>query len=147
MENKEITTDEIRTLSEDWNQLRLEIINRKKIDYDTFKKVFLNTYRVMEEVIEKEQIDREYLGLILSAHNFANLQVDTCSDTSYAALVLTERMLQCCALHDEQKKSAGTGVSYLYILEERKEVKIEFNNVDQSISTLTDIIKRCRKSI
>lgn len=147
MENKDFTLDTVRELSESWNQLRIEMINRKKIEYDVFKKIFANTYNVMKEVVSKEQIDREYLGLILSAHNFANLQVDTKSDTSYAALVLTERMLQYCALDGNQKDSLHTGVSYLYILEERREVKIDFNNVDQSISTLTDILKRCWKSI
>ncbi len=140
MENKELVLKNISELSARWNQLRLDLLTRNKVEMDAFKAVFSETYQALKDVTVGAQIEREYLGLILSANNFANLPCNPDSDILFAQLALTERMLHYCTLDEVQRAAFGEGIVCVYILKKRKEIKLDLKDIEGSLEKLIDVL-------
>ena len=130
MEEKQINLSELK---EGWDRLYYEIRKTKRIDFDIFTGLYADTYALLLEEANKEQVDKKYLGLIASAFLFANAESKEMESKFRAALALTERMLTCCAFRITPDLQNGTNI---YIFEVRKDVYLNFGNVTESISTL-----------
>lgn len=127
-------------LAQAWKSLQADLQYHDKLDYDTFKSLFTETYGVLSQCAVDAKIGREYFGVIINASSFASTKLKTTDDTATAALVLTERMLQRCVL-DTDTTAPCTGAK-VYILEEREEIYLDFRDVDQSFRTLQEVLKK-----
>ncbi len=139
VKKNEVALENISELSFEWHQLRNELFSRKNVDVDNFKKIFSDTYKLLN-AIDGKTVDRELLGLILCVNNFATAQIELDNSLAVATLILTERMLDYCT--SGKKKGAVSGLSYVYVLQRRKEFVINFNDIDESLSTLTNALDK-----
>lgn len=128
-ENKKILND----LLQGWKKLNIEIKTKKKIDMDLFKDVFTKTYSMLSGTAKDDTVSKESVEIVAEAYLLANTENKMLDSKYLAALVLTERMLNCYAFSSAADSS---GVSTVYILDLRKEVKINFNNVSESMNLL-----------
>lgn len=128
-ENKKILNE----LLQGWKKLNVEIKTKKKIDMDLFKDVFTKTYSMLSGTAKDDTVSKESVEIVAEAYLFANTENKMLDSKYLAALVLTERMLNCYAFSSAADSS---GVSTVYILDLRKEVKINFNNVSESMNLL-----------
>lgn len=129
VENKKTVND----LLQGWKKLNIEIKTKKKIDMDLFKDVFTKTYSMLSGTAKDDTVSKESVEIVAEAYLFANTENKMLDSKYLAALVLTERMLNCYAFSSAADSS---GVSTVYILDLRKEVKINFNNVSESMNLL-----------
>lgn len=129
VENKKTVND----LLQGWKKLNIEIKTKKKIDMDLFKDVFTKTYSMLSGTAKDVTVSKESVEIVAEAYLFANTENKMLDSKYLAALVLTERMLNCYAFSSAADSS---GVSTVYILDLRKEVKINFNNVSESMNLL-----------
>lgn len=128
-ENKKILNE----LLQGWKKLNIEIKTKKKVDMDLFKDMFARTYSLLSDAAEDDKVSKESVEIVAEAYLFANTENKMLDSKYLAALVLTERMLNCYAFSSAADSS---GVSTVYILDLRKEVKINFNNVSESMNLL-----------
>ncbi len=56
-----------------------------------------------------------------------------------AAFILTERMINCCAFN---ASSSAVETAPVYIFEARKDIMLNFTNVNESINTLEKIFEK-----
>lgn len=129
VENKKTVNE----LLQGWKKLNVEIKTKKKIDMDLFKDVFTKTYSMLSGTAKDDTVSKESVEIVAEAYLFANTENKMLDSKYLAALVLTERMLNCYAFSSAADSS---GVSTVYILDLRKEVKINFNNVSESMNLL-----------
>ena len=139
MKKNEVVKENISDISFEWHQLRNELFSRKNVDMDTFKRIFAATYKLLS-ASDGKTVDREMLGLILCVNNYATSQIQLDNSLAESTLILTERMLDYCTLG--KKKGAVNGVSYVYVLQRRKEFVIDFNDIDGSLTTLTNALDK-----
>ncbi len=143
MEIKKSTMNELK---ETWQTLCLEISKNKKFKFEMFENAFSQTYSLLLEHSAEKCLDKEYIQLIAEAFLFAKINDDTVDSTCLAASVLTERMLNNFAFRDTPNPSELTTI---YILESHKEIVLNFNDVNEAISTLKEayesafLKKRC----
>lgn len=126
-------TMNLQELTEGWEKLLIELNRAKRFQMETFRKYFLDTYKVLKNDLEETKIEKSHVPLVAKAFLFANAQCKDVDARFRAALVLTERMLSSCVLDPYARSAEGT---YVYILEVRKEIFIRFEDVDGALEKL-----------
>ena len=139
MENENVQQVNLYELAQDWKNLHMGIVVENKMSYDDFSKTFSKTYNLLKEFTKENHIDKEYVELIANAYCFSNLPSEKYENKIGAAFVLTERMLKYCTM-DNNACASDEGVK-VYFMEVRKDVFLDFNNVDSSISEIISVIE------
>lgn len=139
MENQNIQQKNVRELAQAWRSLHLSVVVENKMSYDEFSKTFSETYSLLKGFTEENHIDKEYVELIANAYCFSNLPSAKYENKIGAAFVLTERMLKYCTM-DSNACASAEGVT-VYFMEDRKDVFLDFNNVDRSIAEVMSVIE------
>lgn len=139
MENQNIQQKNVRELAQAWRSLHLSVVVENKMSYDEFSKTFSETYSLLKGFTEENHIDKEYVELIANAYCFSNLPSAKYENKIGAAFVLTERMLKYCTM-DSNACASAEGVT-VYFMEDRKDVFLDFNNVDHSIAEVMSVIE------
>ena len=116
-----------------WEKLHTELKKNKKIDFDIFNKTFTQTYALLKPISTSDTLDKKYVELISNAFLFANNISNDIDGKCRAILTLTERMINCYAFRCSSEIPEGTNI---YILDSRKDVYLDFNDVDESINKL-----------
>ncbi len=114
-----------------WEALNIALKNYNKIDLEIFGKTFTQTYLFFKEYSDKDKIKREHIDLIISAALFANADNKDIDFYCRAALVLTDRMLNAVI-----NNACESDKAVVYILEARKEIYLDFNDVNASVKKL-----------
>lgn len=130
MENTVNLTEQ---LQQEWRDLGFEVLRERKLNFDAFNSTFSQTYSVLSEYSSEISVDKKYLELVAEAFLFANIRDDSLGNVCLAAFVLTERMLTHCAF---TKASAAAAPSTVYDVEARRDIVLDFTNVNDSISKL-----------
>lgn len=139
MENQNIQQKNVRELAQAWRSLHLSVVVENKMSYDEFSKTFSETYSLLKGFTEENHIDKEYVELIANAYCFSNLPSAKYENKIGAAFVLTERMLKYCTM-DSNACASAEGVT-VYFMEDRKDIFLDFNNVDRSIAEVMSVIE------
>lgn len=139
MENESIQQVSVRELAQEWKNLHLSVVSDNKMSYEVFSKTFSETYNLLKGCVNGNVIDKEYIELIANAYCFSNLPAAKYENKIGAAFVLTERMLKYCTM-DSNACASDNGVT-VYFMEERKDVFLDFNNVDRSIAEIISVIE------
>ncbi len=129
---------EIEELERGWRKLSEDINRNKKIDIRIYEAVFSKTYALLKRYYKEPRIEKVHINLIVNAFLFANTESKELDFLYRAALVLTERMLTCCIAAGEEEAPEGAEV---YVLTMRREVHIDFNDVDESLRTLAAVLE------
>lgn len=129
----EETKIDLAELAKGWEKLHLEMKLENKFSFDLFDDVYTKTYEILYKQAEQTSIEKQYIAVIAKAFLFASADSADLECKYRAALVLTERMLNCCVLSSAPASPKGTMV---YIFEIRKEVYVDFSNVAESLDTL-----------
>lgn len=137
---KKVLTDNMEKLVSGWVDLRLDLQNKGKLDYDLFEKLFTGTYELLNQHRSAPSVDKKYMKLIINAYNFAASKVAIANYMPQAAAVLTERMLHYCVL-SEQASSAPDDSVYVYDLENLQEIRIDFRDVSKSLNNLVKYLE------
>ena len=135
MDDTMILTDELKAA---WRDLAVDAKKNKKIKLDRFEGTFSKTYALLVKHLSEKSLDRSYIELIAEAYLFANIEDEALELTCLAALVLTERMLAVCAFGN---MSAALEPITIYIVEARKNLLLDFNDVNESISRLVKVFE------
>ena len=130
METNKNIIDEVAEL---WKTLCREGRN-KKFKIDMFENAFAKTYAMLSAHVEDSSLDKQYIQLISEAYLFANINGSTLESTCLAASVLTERMLKSFAFSDSSNNAESSKV---YLLETREEIKLDFNDINESLARLS----------
>lgn len=131
----EINKDTVREIIEAWKTLRQDD-KSKNFKFDMFESAFSKTYSLLIEHRTDNSLDKQYVQLVSEAYLFANINSSMSDNTCLAACVLTERMLSSLAFSNT---SNDAEISTAYILETREEIKLNFNDVNESISKLVKV--------
>ena len=134
MENKM----DIVALRQQWQQLLTEVENKRRLNDELFKDVFAQTYQLLKTCPEDTKLEKAYLPLIIAAHNFSIADREQAEAKCAAASVLTERMLHRC-LMDPEAVGIPQGTT-VYVLEERKDLYLDFNDVNLAMEKLTALM-------
>ncbi len=125
-----------QNLKQAWRELVVEAQKSKKIKFEIFNSTFSQTYSLLSKHLTENSLDKKYIELIAEAYLFANTKDETLDHMCLAAFVLTERMLAHCAFGN----AATVGEpATIYIMEARREILLDFNDVNESISRLTKV--------
>jgi len=125
----------VKALAVEWRKLRTLLTTNNKLEYELFKKVFEETRDLLAACATADSIDKSYMSMIVEAYKFSGADGTYKDARPQAALVMTERMLQHYVL-DSHVGEVRSGV-YVYVLEEKEELYIDFKEVDTSIAVLT----------
>ncbi len=128
----------VENLTQAWRGLVAEVQKNKKIKFEMFNSTFSQTYSLLAKHSTENSFDRKCIALIAEAYLFANIKDETLDHTCVAAFVLTERMLAYCVFGNA---SALTEPSTIYVVEARRDIPLDFNDVDESISKLTKVLE------
>lgn len=139
METENIQQVNVRELAQEWKNLHAGVVVSNKMSYDDFSKVFSQTYNLLKDFTQEKQIGKEYIELIANAYCFSNLPSVKYENKIGAAFVLTERMLKYCTM-DSNACASDEGVT-VYFMEERKDVFLNFNDVDRCIAEIISVIE------
>ncbi|MBR7143101.1 MAG: hypothetical protein IKD06_06165 [Clostridia bacterium] len=131
----EINETMIKGLEATWSNLCDEIKRKQKFKFDIFEAAFSQTFSLLKSSLAEQVLDKRYVRLIATAYLFANINDESFENTCLAAAVLTERMLDNFAFHTSNVEDTTA----VYIIESRKEVLLDFNDVNESISKLVKI--------
>ncbi len=121
-----------------WETLYAEIKKSKKVDFALFNNIFSGTYSLLSRYSTESSIDKNCIALIAKAFLFANTESKELESKYRAMLALTERMLNCCVFNRTPVFPEGTTI---YVFESRKDVYIDFANVDESIDRLEKLFE------
>ena len=138
MNNTIIATKEPKELAQQWRALTEDVKKNKKIKVDIFDEVFTKTYSTLAMLASEKSIDKCYVEMIAEAYLFANIKDETLDYNCLAAFVLTERMLTYCAFNSSADLDKPSSI---YIVEARKEILLDFNDVGESISKLARVFE------
>ena len=134
MEEKKL---EIEQLASNWKSLYQEMKKNNKISLELFEETFSSTYRLLCQKVAEPSIEKSLLSVIVNASLFAHIDATENLDSKYkAALVLTERMLSSVTA---ENLAAPCDKATIYIFELRQEVCINFKDVSDSITVLTEL--------
>ena len=136
--------DEIMNLEElkqSWKNLASEVKTTGKLSFETFEATFSQTYSLLSEYSTVNSVDKKHMGLIAEAYLFASIKDSTLGNTCLAAFVLTERMLDYCAFSTD---TSGDRVPAVYVFELRRNIRLNFKNVTDSIYTLESVLKEIK---
>jgi len=135
MEKDILQSKKIVELAESWKILHHNSMKKEKVFIDDFKALFVETYAMLRVLVDKSEIDKEYMPLILNAAHFAKTIGTKDDRIASAAAVLTERMLQYCVINGFAVSPLADHTS-IYSLKERREVIINFNDPDTAIDAV-----------
>lgn len=135
MEEKTMETKE---LVQGWRDLYLELKRTKKINFGFFNEIFSQTFSVLCQHAEADTISKKNAVLIAEAFLFANTDVKELDSKYLAALVLTERMLNCCVFQSTPSICEG---AYVYIFEARRDIYLDFTNVTAALAKLEKLFE------
>lgn len=127
-------------LAEAWQQILSEADQKRKLNADLFKETFTQTFQLLKGCAKETRVEKELIPLIISAHAFSIADREQAEAQCSAAGVLTERMLHRC-LMDREAVGIPEG-AHLYLLEERKEIYLDFDEVHVALETLTALMHR-----
>lgn len=133
VDDNKMQVEELKVM---WKDLCVEIEKNNKISVDTFATVFSQTFSILSEKSAEQTIDKKYVQLIAEAYLFANFKADSLDSTCMAALLLTERMLAHCAFNCSFD---NCGSSIVYLIEGRREITLDFTDVNESLDKLRKI--------
>ncbi len=136
MNDNVILLDELK---QNWKTLFFETQKNKKLKFDMFNAAFSQTYSLLSEHSAESSLDKSYIELIAEAYLFANIKDDSLDSKCLAAFILTERMLNHCAFNNSP---SAIDVTSVYIFEARKEVRLNFADVNESINKLEKIFEK-----
>ena len=129
----------IEELKLNWKALFLEIQKSKRFKFDLFSETFSHTYELLSKHLTESSLDKSYIELIADAYLFANIKDDSLGSKALAAFILTERMLNSCAFNASDSVIETAPV---YIFEARKDVILNFTNVNESVNKLEKIFEK-----
>ncbi len=129
-----------KALAVEWRKLRTLLTTNNKLEYELFKKVFEETRDLLSSCATATAIDKSYMNVIVEAYKFSGTDGAYKDAKPQAALIMTERMLQHYVL-DSHVGDVRSGV-YVYVLEAKEEIYIDFENVDTSIAVLGRALER-----
>ena len=127
-----------KNLKQAWRDLAIEVQKNRKIKFEMFDSTFSQTYSLLSKYLTESSLDKNYIELVAEAYLFANIKDETLDHMCLATFVLTERMLAYCAFGN-----ATTLVepSTIYIVEARRDILLDFNDVNKSISKLIKVFE------
>lgn len=123
-------------LKESWRELSADVQKNKKISIEMFDSTFSQTYALLAKHLAENSLDKRFIELIAEAYLFANIKDEAVDYTCLAAFVLTERMLTYCAFGN-----TNSDPSVIYIVETRRAIRLDFNDVGESLSKLTRVFE------
>lgn len=126
-------------LIQNWEDLYEDLCKNKRFSFELFEETFSQTYQLIKQYSNQPNIDKKYVSLITTAFLFSHAESKELDKQYCAALVLTERMLSCCAFNSASEPVEGTNV---YIFEARREVRIDFNDVNGSVEKLGQLFEK-----
>ena len=130
---------DLKQLADNWSLLANDIKKNSKINFDLFISTFSETYEILSEIASETCIDKKFIPVITNAYIFAYTEVRPDIDANYKAiLILTERMLSTVTANNTV---APAGEVSIYILEARKEIQINLNDINGSIEKLMEALK------
>ena len=132
------TTISAKELAQAWRDLAIEVKKTKRIQYETFEAVFSQTCGLLSQQLTEPTLEKAYVEMVSEAFLFANIEDESLDHACVASLVLTERMLRRCAF---RAAPVSDELPSVYIAETRTEVFLNFNDVNESITKLTNIFK------
>ena len=127
-----------KELTQAWRDLAADVNKNKKLQYERFEPIFSQTYSLLAEQLSESALDKTYVEMVAEAYLFANIEDESLDHACFAAFVLTERMLNRCAFCSVPVPAAPPSI---YVAEARKEVFLDFLDVNESINRLTNIFK------
>ena len=125
-------------LAQEWETLRVDLKRNKKMDFAQFNAAFNKTYTLLSQSAVDSTVDRALLPVIAAAVLFAGNDNRELDNKFRAALTLTERMISSCAFQGAVEPPIGTMV---YIFEMRKDVYIDFTNVNESVTRIEKLFE------
>ena len=137
-------TVDILNLVEQWGTIGTTLQERNALDIQQFKDVFNQTYDILKVCKESETIEKKYVKLILSAYNFIDTPCTPSDCLPQAAFVITERMLNYCVI--DENCAGSNGVVMVYLLENYRDIRLDFNDVGASLDTLNRIFNKCYRN-
>lgn len=130
---------EVAELIQGWELLCTDLKINYKLDFEQFRNVFSKTYSVLAQHSADGSLDKSYVELVAKAFLFANFDCKMLESKYAATLVLTERMLNCYAFNCAPEMPEGVTI---YAVEARKDVFINFSNVNESLAVLEKILEQ-----
>ena len=127
----------LEALKQGWRELNFNVRKRSRLDLSQFKRLFSETYALLSENSAAVSLEKSCVEMIAEAYLFANTENREIDDSGLAAFVLTERMLQNCAFRASATACANAVV---YVIESRKEVSLNFLDVDESLRKLEKVL-------
>ncbi len=135
---EQLNRNELAALEQGWQKLRFEIRKNKRVDFKSFEETFSATYAVLAKYATQNSVDKACVSLIAAAVLFADAGGRDLDNKHRAVLTLTERMVSCCVLNSADTLPVGTTV---YIFEARKEIYIDFRNVNEAVGQLETLFE------
>ena len=135
---EEINVIDIIELVNSWEKLQFEVTKNNKFDFEFFSATFAKTYSVLSECATEPYVDKKYIPLVSAAYLFSNSKCKELDSKYLAALALTERLINSCAFNSSSSVPKG---SMIYIFEMRKDVFIDFTDINDSISKLEKLFE------
>jgi len=127
----------LEELKQSWRNLNFEVQKHKRMDLAVFKRLFSETYSLLSKQSAADSIPKNCVELVAEAYLFANTDNRELGDACLAAFILTERMLNYCVFNSNP---GDCGISAVYVIEARKEVFINFNDVDEAMCRLENAL-------
>ena len=122
-----------------WESLRCDVAFKGNLFSEEFKKTFNETYEILRELAGEREISKEYMPLLLNVAYFAKLADFKDDSRMCASVVLAERMLQYCLSYN-RSTFAMEDHSSVYSLKERKEVIVNFKDVDGALDAVATVV-------
>ena len=129
---------DIMVLCQQWQQLLMEVENKRRLNAELFKETFSQTYHLLKGYAEDTKLEKAHLPLIIAAHNFCVADREQAEAQCAAASVLTERMIHRC-LMDPEVVGIPQGAT-VYVLEERKDIYLDFHDANLSLEKLSALM-------
>ena len=123
----------INELKKTWRSLCAEMKKTRKLKFEVFETVFAQTYSMLSSCVAEKGIEKDYVMLIAEAYLFSKSNDNVNDVTCLSACVLTERML------NHVLNGNTSEITNIYVFEAHEEAVLNFNNVNESITTLKDL--------
>lgn len=135
MENNLMSTEDLKQA---WRDLFTEVRENEAVNQEAFHAAFSATYALLVKHLNEESLDKDCMGIVAQAYLFASIKNDALDESCLAAFVLTERMLTYCAFSKSPETSGATNI---YLAEARRDVRLNFEDVEGSMTKLTKVFK------
>ena len=135
MENATVDT---KLLASEWERLTFDLNLKGRLDFEVFKKTFAETFNLLRPYTVSDVIKKEYMDVIVKAYAVVTCEAEIANCYPQAAAILTERMLHHCVVNTAAADASGINI---YLVESKKEVYINFEDIDYSIEVLAQAIE------